>query len=62
MSKIEWCERTWNHWLRLDGREDFPNGRPTPPFRIPWFHRKGGDPEEWPEWLRVREMPEVRRG
>lgn len=25
-------------------------------------HPKGGDPEEWPEHLRVREFPEVRRG
>ena len=23
-------------------------------------HRKGADPSEWPEDLRVREMPEVR--
>ena len=27
-----------------------------------WRDRKGGDPSEWPESLRVREWPEVRRG
>lgn len=49
--------------------EDPPNGvggvlaRPDPTVVPPIRHlrdRKGGDPSEWPEVLRVRQMPEVR--
>lgn len=36
--------------------------RPVIPANEPWtcLDRKGGDPAEWPEDLRVREMPEAR--
>jgi protein gp37 len=30
---------------------------PQAPFYCEWNNRKGGDPSEWPEWMRVREMP-----
>lgn len=34
--------------------------------KIQWteetWNRKGGDPSEWPEDLRVQEFPEVRHG
>jgi hypothetical protein len=36
-------------WVRLHGSTHHPN---------PLTHRKGGDPSEWPEELRVREFPE----
>ncbi len=32
------------------------------PWRYPPRDRKGGDPDEWPEDLRVRQFPEVHRG
>jgi protein gp37 len=49
------------------GARPFAMVQPTgfeAPYRVePEFaDRKGGDPSEWPADLRVREMPEVRRG
>jgi protein gp37 len=44
---------------------DGPDGPLTEsdfPMRVPLRDRKGGDPHEWPEDLRIREFPEVRRG
>jgi protein gp37 len=56
-----------NHWLLEDGRGFVPpilgeNAYRRPPSAIGFslFHPKGGDPEEWPVDLRVREWPEVR--
>lgn len=39
-----------------------PDGSPPAESRISLKDRKGGDPAEWPEDLRVRQMPEVPRG
>ena len=36
-------------------------GDPWPAQPLKLRDRKGGDPSEWPEDLRVREWPEVRR-
>jgi hypothetical protein len=43
-------------YVMPDGRADerFPLG-----YRVKLKHKKGGDPAEWPEDLRVREMPEA---
>lgn len=43
--------------LTLQGKPG--SGCPPGPWRLPLKNRKGGDPAEWPEDLRVREFPEV---
>jgi len=41
--------------------ECWPDGTETDGHRVRLGNRKGGDPSEWPEDLRVREFPEARR-
>jgi protein gp37 len=50
-------------WGRIDEDLDgYRDGYQGAPIRIYLKHPKGGDPSEWPEDLRVREMPAVARG
>jgi protein gp37 len=55
---------TVNHWLLKDGRGFVPpiigphaHTRPATAIGFSLWDRKGGDPAEWPEDLRVREYP-----
>lgn len=55
----------WPEHLAIEDRiEDSPNGYRQEwqgdPVRLHLRNRKGGDPAEWPEDLRVRQFPEVR--
>jgi protein gp37 len=47
------------HWPVGIVREPLPRAKEEdPPFIVRLKHRKGGDPAEWPEDLRVQEFPE----
>lgn len=46
-------------WAQVDPRD---HGHGDDHVRVRLTDRKGGDPSEWPEDLRVREWPEVPRG
>lgn len=41
----------------FDGVESGPDGEPNEPYWLDMDNRKGGDPSEWPDDLRVREFP-----
>lgn len=66
------CDLAWIRALvtrcRAAGVAPFVKQLGARPVRSPGMkslalkHRKGGDPSEWPEDLRVREFPEVTRG
>lgn len=47
---------------RDDVITDYAGPEKTAGALLPLKHRKGGEPAEWPEDLRVREFPEVARG
>lgn len=49
-TNIEWTEETWNP-IRARNKE-------TDGDMLLYDSHKGGDPSEWPEDLRVREMPQ----
>jgi hypothetical protein len=48
---IDWSDRVEDN---IDGSRDDYQGAPV---RVRLRDRKGGDPEEWPSDLRVREFP-----
>jgi protein gp37 len=53
----------WPSHLEAEDRvehDEADTGYQGAPVRVRLRDRKGGDPSEWPEDLRVREMPEVR--
>lgn len=66
------CDLSWVRWTieqcREAGTPAFVKQLGAVPRGGAWNdllqlrHRKGGDPSEWPEDLRVREWPEVTRG
>jgi protein gp37 len=58
-------EYGWHSAVEYGGEirvEDLDHGYQGAPVRVHLRDRAGGDPAEWPEELRVREFPEVRRG
>lgn len=46
---IAWTEKTWNPFQGCH--------KVSPGCLLPMKHHKGGKPSEWPQDLRVREMP-----
>lgn len=51
-TKIEWCEVN-DGWAVGTVADPLPTGM----GRVERLHPKGGDPDEWPADLRVREFP-----
>lgn len=62
---LEWAEQIIEQgraagcavYIKQLGAASFAYDRHGKPFRVPLRDRKGADPLEWPEDLRVREMP-----
>jgi len=50
----DWNHTPWPNGVYFDGPEDNEGDRP---LKVIVRHTKGGDPNEWPEKLRVREFP-----
>jgi protein gp37 len=56
------CPAEWPMGTETKDDVPYPNRFQGDPVRVMLKHRKGGDPEEWPEDLRVREWPVVEVG